>query len=139
MKSPSYIGMHFGAPPKIFKNARILRGKMTAEESLLWDYLKTKPYGYKFRRQHPCGLYILDFYCHHIRLSIEIDGDYHLKQEQIVKDLERTQFINDCGIKEIRFTNDDINNNMRRVAEVINFELMPNTPLGAGGETNSKQ
>lgn len=78
-------GMHNGATPSVFKNAAKLRASMTETEIRLRDYLRTKPIGFKFRRQHPISGYVLDFYCHKLRLSIEIDGGYHLQKEQIEK------------------------------------------------------
>ena len=56
--------------------AEKLRAKMTEPEKKLWDFLKTKPLGFKFRRQHPFSTYVLDFYCHRAQLAIEIDGKY---------------------------------------------------------------
>ena len=69
-------GMHDGAIPEIFRNAAKLRANMTETENIIWEFLRTKPSGFKFRRQHPINKYILDFYCHRKRLSIEIDGGY---------------------------------------------------------------
>ena len=79
-------GMHDGATPSVFRNAAKLRASMTETEIILWEYLKTKPMSFKFRRQHPLAGYILDFYCHKLKLSIEIDGEYHLQKEQKEKD-----------------------------------------------------
>ncbi len=56
--------MHAGASKFLYQWARELRNKETHAERLLWGYLKTKPLGVKFRRQHPYSAYILDFYCH---------------------------------------------------------------------------
>ena len=70
--------MFKGASAKIFKNAEVLRNRMTESESLLWDKLKSKKFhGLKFRCQHPIQTYIADFYCHKLKLIIEIDGGYH--------------------------------------------------------------
>ena len=76
---------------------------MTPEEKLLWEFLSIKPLGYKFRRQHPFGIYILDFYCHRNRLSLEIDGKSHDLKSQKEYNLERTKFIEEFGIVEMRF------------------------------------
>jgi hypothetical protein len=67
-------GMHNDAKPEIYKNAAKLRENMTEAELKLWEYLKTKPFGYKFRRQHPFGIFVLDFYCHRLRISIEVEA-----------------------------------------------------------------
>jgi very-short-patch-repair endonuclease len=127
-------GMHDGATPKVFKNAAKLRENMTEPEIKLWDYLKTKPLGYKFRRQHPIAGYVLDFYCHKLRLSIEIDGGYHLKKEQKEKDTQRTEYLKGVGIAEHRFTNEEILSNFKKTIEIINSVLCGGIPLGAGGE-----
>ena len=119
--------MHDGATPAIFKNALKLRQNMTAPELMLWEYLKTKPLQFKFRRQHPISRYVLDFYCHKLRLSIEIDGGYHLNSEQKTKDLERTRYLNSVGIIEIRFKNDEILNHFENSIDKINILLRPGT------------
>lgn len=112
--------MHYDAPPSVFANARKLRKNMTETETKLWMYLKEKPNGYKFRRQHPIGGYILDFYCHKLKLSIELDGEYHLSEIQIKKDFERTQYLNQIGLKELRFSNNEVKENWEPL--VINIE-----------------
>jgi len=121
---PSKIsGMHDGATSNIFKNAVKLRQNMTESELMLWEYLKTKPLQFKFRRQHPISRYVLDFYCHKLRLSIEIDGGYHLNSEQKMKDSERTGYLNSVGIIEIRFKNDEILNHFENSIDKINILL----------------
>jgi very-short-patch-repair endonuclease len=111
--------MHAGASPEIFRIAAKLRMKMSEPEKKLWAYLKLKPKETKFRRQHPCSTYILDFYCHSKSFSIEIDGENHNTKKQKEKDLERTSHLNKLGIKEIRFTNDEILNNFEAVVDKI--------------------
>lgn len=69
--------MFLGADRLIFQNAYALRGSMTDAETLLWGYLKGSQLGAKFRRQHPIGIYIADFYCHQRKLIIELDGSVH--------------------------------------------------------------
>jgi very-short-patch-repair endonuclease len=70
--------MYFRAKSDILEAARILRKSMTLPEKLLWDKLKEKQiYGLRFRRQHPIEFFIADFYCHQIRLVVEIDGEIH--------------------------------------------------------------
>jgi very-short-patch-repair endonuclease len=56
--------MHNGAIQFLYQRARELRNNSTHAEMILWNFLKTKPFGIKFRRQHPYSIYILDFYCH---------------------------------------------------------------------------
>ena len=118
--------MHDRATAIIFQNASILRSKMTETESILWEHLKGKSLGYKFRRQHPINMYILDFYCHEKRLSVELDGFYHTTKEQIKKDTERTAYLNSVGIIELRFTNSYVLKDIEIVINKINNELQTN-------------
>jgi len=67
-------GMHYGTTKLIFQKAEELRKFPTHEEEIIWGYLCRNKLGVKFRRQHPIFLYIADFYCHSLRLVIEIDG-----------------------------------------------------------------
>ena len=117
MKVPNLnAGMHAGAKSEIFRFAEELRKKMTMPEKILWNYLKQKPLGFKFRRQHPFYRYILDFYCHKAKLSIEIDGAYHLSKEQKKLDNLRTKTITSIGLKELRFSNEEV---MKDTEDVI--------------------
>jgi very-short-patch-repair endonuclease len=127
-------GMHDGAVPEIFRNAATLRDNMTEPEKLLWEYLKSKPLGFKFRRQHPISSYILDFYCHKKRISIEIDGKYHHRTEQTEKDQWRTAYLESIGIKEMRFDNEDVLDQIQNVIRKIETALRLDTTLGAGGK-----
>ena len=127
-------GMHCGATPKVFQNAAKLRDSMTDPEKNLWEYLRKKPLGFKFRRQHPLAGYVLDFYCHKLRLSIEIDGGYHLKKEQKEKDEERTEYLKNLGITEMRVTNNQVLRKFETVIENINDRLCEDTPSGVGGK-----
>jgi imidazole glycerol-phosphate synthase subunit HisF len=100
--------MHFGATKPIFENAEFLRKNMTHEEKLLWFYIMNNQLGYKFRRQHPIWMYIADFYCHELKLVIEIDGSIHNREDVKANDTIRENDLIDFGIKVIRFTNDEI-------------------------------
>jgi very-short-patch-repair endonuclease len=107
-----------GAPPQIFSNAKKLRENPTEAEEFLWLALRNNQLnGYKFRRQHPISIYIADFYCHKLKLVIEIDGGYHLSEEQQVLDKERTANIEFQGLKVIRFRNKEV---LLKLPEVIN-------------------
>lgn len=81
--------MFYGANPLLFAKAKELRNNMTQAEVVLWEYLRTKPSGYKFRRQHPIGIYIADFFCHKLNLAIELDGSIHDLEEVRLNDEER--------------------------------------------------
>ena len=138
-KDPLKIsGMHDGATLKVFRNAARLRDSMTETEKKLWEYLKIKPMGFKFRRQHPIAGYVLDFYCHRLRLSIEIDGGYHLQKEQKEKDLERTDYLKTLGILELRFLNEQVLNDYETIKSIINAQLSVDIPSGIEGERKGK-
>jgi very-short-patch-repair endonuclease len=98
-----------GASPQIFSNAKRLRENSTEAEEKLWLAVRNNQIeGYKFRRQHPLSIYIADFYCHALKLVIEIDGGYHLTEEQQLLDEKRTNDIEFQGLKVIRFTNEEV-------------------------------
>ncbi len=97
--------MHNGAIKPMYQRARELRNNSTHAEIILWGYLKVKPLGYKFRRQHPYAIYILDFYCHSLKLCIEVDGSIHTIKDVKENDLIRQKHLEDDGIKVIRFEN----------------------------------
>lgn len=119
MSEEEYLGMHAGAKPEIFRFAEKLRSNMTEAEKKLWAFLRLKPEGFKFRRQHPFGKYILDFYCHRAKLAIEVDGEYHELQEQKSLDEIRTNETENSGIKELRFTNGEVINQFESVKNRI--------------------
>ncbi len=115
-KQNDQLEMYYGALTRNFEYAKQNRVNSTPAESALWEELRNKKLkGYKFRRQRPVGVFILDFYCHTAKLAIEIDGEYHLEQEQQIYDRARTELLNQAGIQELRFTNQDILTNLPSV------------------------
>jgi very-short-patch-repair endonuclease len=112
--------MFYGASPEIFKRASELRKNMTDAEKALWPALRKKQIqGKRFRRQHPVSKYIVDFYCHQSKLAIEVDGGIHNKTEQKEHDTGRSYELQQLGIKVIRFTNDQIFQNLNEVIKEI--------------------
>lgn len=82
---------------------------MSPAEVRFWLAVKGKQLdGIKFRRQHGIDRYIVDFYAAGPKIAVEIDGDYHLTPKARLYDQERDAFIKSCGIKVIRFTNDEV-------------------------------
>jgi len=103
------VSMFYNAKPHIFENAKILRKHMTSSEQKLWNHLKGKQIlGLRFRPQHPIDTYIADFYCHPIKLVIEVDGGYHILFDQKEYDIEREAVLIELGIKVVRYTNDEV-------------------------------
>ncbi|MEK7226588.1 MAG: endonuclease domain-containing protein [Bacteroidota bacterium] len=113
--------MHAGAQKPLFQRARELRDNATHAEEIVWGYLKTKPFGIKFRRQHPYLVYILDFYCHSLKLVIEVDGSIHKLKEVKKKDVERQRVLEKDGLKIVRFTNDEIIHTTEKIIETLNI------------------
>ena len=95
------------------------REKSTRAESILWEALRNRKIGYKFRRQHIIETFIVDFVCLTEKVTVEVDGDYHNDSERINKDLERTKCLISLGYSEIRFTNEMVIDNLNKVLEEI--------------------
>lgn len=94
---------------KAIKTRRLLKRNLPATENILWYYLRNRRfYGIKFRRQYSGNNYVIDFYCPAARVAIEIDGDSHFTDDAPKQDHLRQQFIEDCGIKVLRFTNKEV-------------------------------
>ena len=100
--------------------ARRLRQAATEVEKRLWTKLRNgRLDGLSFRRQHPAGPYILDFYCPELCLSIELDGGQHAYAGQEAHDAKRTDWLQRCGVTELRFWNNDVTKNLYGVLEKI--------------------
>ena len=99
-------------------NARILRKNMTKEERHLWyDFLKILPI--TVNRQKVIGNYIVDFYIATAKLVIELDGSQHYEEKGIESDTTRDAFLNDLGIKVLRYSNLDVNKRFESVCQDI--------------------
>ncbi len=116
----------------LFYRRKDLRNKSTSEEILLWLRLRNFQLGFKFRRQHSIGGYIVDFYCPSKKLIIEVDGPEHLIKENKEYDEVRTKFFEGLDIKVLRFTNGEINNNIDRVIQKIINVTLSSPPYGGG-------
>lgn len=111
--------MFYGADAETFQAAAILRKYTTAAEKHLWEKLNKKQLGYKFRRQHPIKFFIADFYCHQLKLVIEIDGEIHRLPERKEYDNNREAELEQLDIRVIRFTNQEVRDNIDGVIEEI--------------------
>jgi very-short-patch-repair endonuclease len=122
--------------------ARELRGSMTDAEALLWTLIRNRHLaGAKFRRQHPVGRFILDFYCPEKKLAIELDGGQHA--EALAYDRNRDDWLRTQGIRTLRFWNNQVLLETEVVAEEIYRALVENveqhvrreeSPLPLAGE-----
>ncbi len=102
---------------------RNLRSNMTKAEIIFWSKLRGKQLGYKFRRQHGIGKYIVDFYCPELKLIVEIDGDVHGFNNKIKKDKDRQDFFENLGFIVFRYTNNDIKNNLTGVLDDLAVKI----------------
>ena len=118
--------------PKLKELARQLRNDSTKTEIFLWLKLKGKQmYGYDFHRQKPIDNYILDFFCYELMLGIEVDGYSHQFLEVYNKDRIKEKRMNDFGITVLRFSDDEVLNEMENVLRAIEyyiFEYEKHTP-----------
>ena len=113
-----------GARSEIFKRAEYLRNNPTEAEKLLWEKLNCDPFKkYHFRRQHPIHHFIADFYSHGLKLIIELDGGYHEKEDQQKKDDIRTDLLSFQGLDIIRFTNQEVMENMETVLKTLEEKI----------------
>jgi very-short-patch-repair endonuclease len=114
----------FGASPITFEKARLLKRKMTKAEKILWNVLRGgQLHGYKFRRQHPLLKYIADFYCHELKLIIELDGEIHETEVAREYDEARTAQLNQIGLTVLRFKNEDVFSDTDKVLDRLRKEI----------------
>ncbi len=91
------------------RRARRLRRQLTLPEGLVWRALRGRALAdLRFRRQHPIGPYILDFFCHELKLAVEIDGQVHEHPDRMAHDRRRTEWLNQQGIRVIRIAARDV-------------------------------
>ena len=106
-------------PPRLIKLARALRRGQTDAEGVLWQLLRRRGMGVKFRRQHPSAPFVLDFYCHELRLAVEVDGGQHAAQTGRTSDARRTAILKARGIHVLRFANLEVLQETIDVAEAL--------------------
>ena len=125
--------MFYGADTQTFRTAGILRENMTLPELVLWKKLKNRQlFKMKFRKQHPIGFFIVDFYCHELKLVIEIDGAVHDNVTSLEYDAARSGELENFGITVIRFTNNQVLYNLEYVLTQIHETITKLTPLSGG-------
>ena len=115
--------------PELLDFARSLRRKQTGAEKILWSILRNHQlFALKFRRQHSMGPYVLDFYCHERKLCIELDGGQHYTSEGVHQDEQRKAFLESRGIRTLRFSNLDVQQNIEGVLLTIAADVASLTP-----------
>ncbi len=115
--------MNYGASKTIFQYAEVLRKNMTEAEKIVWERLCKNQLDVRIRRQHPIFKYIADYYCHELKLVIEIDGEIHLSKENSEYDISREITLNEFGIQTIRFTNAQVTSGIEQVIEKIKKKI----------------
>ena len=132
--SPKGKGVHT-ADPMMYEMLKTYaeenRKNPTEAENVLWEALKAKGIGAKFRRQHIIGDFIVDFFCNEANLVIELDGGYHNMPAQMKSDEERTAALNEMGYTELRFKNEEVISNIDAVLKTIKtFTNIKSFPSG---------
>jgi very-short-patch-repair endonuclease len=118
------------APTLTVKRARNLRRAMTPPELRLWTVLRGKALaGFHFRRQHPMGPHILDFYCPAVRLALEVDGEGRGHPEQVEHDGLRERWLIEQGVTTLRIAAIDVRDNLDGVIMAIMAAVMGEAPL----------
>jgi len=117
--------MYYGATSETLEKAKALRKSETNAEKLLWKELRSKKFnGLKFRRQHPISQFIVDLYCHELKLIIEVDGMIHKNLENREYDENRMTELERFELKVIRFTNSEIEHNRTGVLHKLNEAII---------------
>ena len=119
--------MFYKADPLIFQKAKELRNKLTPAEQTLWLRLKEQFPEYNFRRQHPISIYIVDFYCHKLKLVIEVDGSIHDSTEAKLNDEKRQGDLENLNLTVLRFTNEQIRSQVENVIKIISSVIAKST------------
>jgi len=104
------------------RRSKSLRQDSTPNEKLIWHSIRSKQINNcKFRRQQEFGPYFLDFYCHELKLVIEIDGDVHALPDQIMHDKIRDKYLVDHGLTVLHINNNELPKNLNGVLQEIYF------------------
>jgi very-short-patch-repair endonuclease len=120
--------------PKTTRIARNLRLRESWSERLMWAWLRDRRFtGYKFRRQHPLGPYILDFFCNGAKLDVEVDGFQHGSPENQVNDAIRDAFLESEGIKVLRFWGPHLRRDKQVIRDTIWQTLQERAPQPVPG------
>jgi len=116
-------------PSQTVRRARKLRREMSLPEVLLWQALRERPDGLKFRHQHPAGPYVLDFYCAEAKLCIEVDGEAHERGDRPARDAGRDALLQKYGVKTLRIPAREVLIDLDAVVRGIATEAMSRRPL----------
>lgn len=118
-ESPNWLTSPLDTYKAIQENVKKNRTNLTDSESILWEAVRNRNLSFKFRRQHAIGQFIADFVCLELSLIVELDGEIHNTAYQSERDLGRTEILSNLGYHIIRFSNDEVENNLTEVLEKI--------------------
>jgi very-short-patch-repair endonuclease len=123
---------------KAFQRARKLRSTMSLPEVLLWNRLRGNPMGVKFRKQHPLGDYVIDFFCASRRIAVEIDGIAHDRGDRPMRDSSRDAWLRRQGVEVLRIPAAEVLRDVAAVADaVVRYCADPPPPSAAGAAATS--
>ena len=106
-----------------YERARTMRKALTPPEARLWVALKGRQLGVRFRRQHPIGPYLLDFYCPQAKVAVEVDGLMHSGAERAAHDARRTIWLAQQGVRVIRIEAIAVRDDLPAVIDFLQAEL----------------
>jgi len=115
-------------PRETIRRARRLRREMSLPEVLLWQELRKRPAGLKFRKQHPGGPYVGDFFCHAARLVIEVDGEGHERGDRPRRDAARDAWFAERRFAVMRIPAEEVLSNLEGVVQGIVARALENPP-----------
>jgi len=121
-----------GIPTKLgrtVRRARELRRELTVPEVILWRILRERPEELRFRRQHPAGAYVLDFYCPAARLAVEVDGEVHERGDRPERDARRDAFLAEHGVAVLRIPASEVLRDLDSVIRYIIAQARDRLPL----------
>jgi type I restriction system adenine methylase HsdM len=128
---PSSIRLKQPLAAELLQLARTLRQESTDAEALMWQFLRDRQIaGCKFRRQHPLEPYVLDFYCHELKLAVEVDGGQHNEPAGRAHDARRESFLVKNGIRTLRFWNNQVLAETEAVLEAVYQAVMESQAAG---------
>jgi very-short-patch-repair endonuclease len=153
VREANRVGVKFNRTKTKTTLARRLRRDSTDVEMRLWQKLRSRQLGVGFRRQHPAGPFVLDFYCPTLRLAIELDGGQHNELRHQARDKSRDQWLAERGVTVVRLWNSDVTLNLHGVLEAIAAKVCDvqaskmtptrrwraDLPLSGGGTSSMRQ
>lgn len=112
-----------------YRRSKKLRREMTLPEILLWQQLRRKRTGQRWRHEHPAGPYSLDFYCDAAKLCVEVDGEAHERADRPKRDARRDAWLADNGVMTLRISAAEVLGNLEGVLLLVGEHARKRAPL----------